>query len=277
VTGTPQWRPAAGWLRRRLVEFASDAGTTLAGDRGAVPPRRLRSRVGAPGVTEYLEGGRAAALELEAALAPQHLGDFASVLDFGCGPGRVLSHVRALVPDARRLVGVDVDPEAIAWAQAHSRRLTFAPSNARPPLPFGDAEFSLVYSISVLSHLDEAAQDAWLAELARVLVPGGVALLSIHGVSAHEAFRSGAVQTAWCDPRVFAASGPLGAGEIRAVPYRRSRWSRGDLPGVGEGYGLAFHGERYIREHWSRFLDVSAILPRAISGWQDLVVAHRPG
>ncbi len=278
MTGAPQLRPAAGWLARRLLEFASDAGAALGPPRGAVPPRRLRARVGAPRARDYVQGGRAAALELEAALAPRSLGEFASVLDFGCGPGRVLTHVAELSGgSARRLVGVDVDGEAIAWAQGHGAQAVFRRSSADPPLPFAAGGFALIYSISVLSHLDESAQDAWLAELARLLASGGTALLSTHGSSAYEAFRTGAVATAWCDPRAFAAHGPLGPDEIFAVPYRASRWNRGDLPGVGDGYGLSFHGIDYIRGHWGRFLEVEAIRPRAVSDWQDLVVARPRG
>jgi SAM-dependent methyltransferase len=270
-------KPAAGWLRRRLVASASDAGAALRGGRAdSLPPRRLRARVGAPGAEDYVAGGRVAAEVLADALAPHALGEFASVLDFGCGPGRVLPHLARLHPSPERLVGVDVDPQAIAWASTHLGGMAFELSDARPPLPFGDREFALVYSISVFSHLDEADQDAWLSELARVLRPGGVALLSTHGPSAYEAFRSGAVRTAWCDPGVFSAHGPLAPGEILAVPYRRNRWSAGDLPGVGEGYGLTFHGSDYLREHWStRGLEVDRILPRAISGWQDLIVMTR--
>jgi SAM-dependent methyltransferase len=285
-------RPAAGWLARRLMERGSDAVTAIAGDRSAVPPRRLRARVGAPGVTDYIEGGRAAALALDAALAPRSFGGFSAVLDFGCGPGRVIDHVADLsdrapqplgveVPGPSggppRLVGVDVDAESIAWANAHARGAAFEATSARPPLPFADREFELIYSISVLSHLDPVAQDTWLAELVRILIPGGVALLSTHGPSAYAAFASGEVRTAWCDPQAFRAHESLRSDDILSVPYRQSRWSRGDLPGVEEGYGLTFHGPGYIRAHWSRFLDVEAILPRAISGWQDLVLASRPG
>jgi SAM-dependent methyltransferase len=299
VTGPPQLRPAVGWLTRRLTELASDTGVALGAERrrlgadgASVPPRRLRARVGAPAVAEYVAGGRRTLAELEAALAPRVLSDFGSVLDFGCGPGRVLAHLPPSAdvpprpgedptapsgPSSRRSVGVDVDAAAVAWARSHLAASGFESSRSRPPLPFADASFELVYSISVFSHLDESAQDAWLAELARILVPAGTALLSTHGPAAFAAFRTGAVSTAWCDPAVLRRPSPLAAGEILAVPYRQNRWSRGDLPGVGSGYGLTFHGPEYIAEHWGRFLDIEAVLPRAVSDWQDLVVARAPG
>ena len=284
MTGPSQLRPAAGWLARRLTERAADAADALTGRLGGprrhpeLPPRRLRARVGAPGAQAYLASGARAVSELERALGPDGFAGFATVLDFGCGPGRVLTHLAQRDLDRpRRLLGVDVDAEAIAWAQAHLPGTGFTRSNALPPLDLADGACALVYSISVFSHLDESAQDAWLAELARILAPGGTALLSTHGPDAFAAFRSRTVRTAWCDPRAFTAHGPLAADAMVAVPYRQSRWSRGDLPGVGAGYGLAFHGPDYIRARWGAFLEVEAILPQAISGWQDLVVARGPG
>jgi SAM-dependent methyltransferase len=229
--------------------------------------------VGAPTVEAFLTGGQAAAEGLAGAAAPAGLEHLASVLDFGCGCGRVLSHLAELAP-AARLTGVDVDAEAIAWARRELAGIDFGVSGRRPPLPFADGDFELVYSISVFSHLSVADQDAWLGELARVLAPGGLALLSTHGVSAYEAFRSGAVRTTWCEPGAF-DHGPLPVGGFITIPYRSSRWSAGDLPGVGAGYGLSFHTAGYLREHWGRFLEVEAILPQAISGWQDLVVARK--
>jgi SAM-dependent methyltransferase len=264
-------RLAAGWLARRGRELAD-----LQPGRHApepVPPRRLRARTGAPGRAEFAAGGRTAAAEL-AALLPDGFAAFASILDFGCGSARVLPHVAALAPEAR-CAGCDVDIAAIAWASAHHPELTFAHSGYESPLPFPDASFALVYSISVLSHLREDLQDRWLAELARVLVPGGVTLLSTHGPHAFEQFRTGAVRTNWCERSAF-ARGPLATGETMFVPYTRSFWNRGELPGVGAGYGLAFHGEGYIRERWSRWLTVERIAPSALTGWQDLVRCRRP-
>ena len=259
-------RLAAGWLARRGRELAD-----LGNDR-TIPPRRLRARTGAPGRREFAAGGQRAAGELEA-LLPAGFAAYPRILDFGCGSARVLPHVAALAP-ASAGTGVDIDATAIAWASAHHSALTFARSGYEPPLPFPDAAFELVYSISVLSHLDEALQDRWLAELARVLAPGGTALLSTHGAHAFERFRTGAVRTNWSDRSCF-ARGPLATGEIVFVPYIRSIWNRGELPGVGTGYGLAFHGEAYIRERWSRHFEVQAIAPHALTGWQDLVRLQR--
>jgi SAM-dependent methyltransferase len=239
-----------------------------------LPPRRLRARAGAPGAREFLDGGRLAAEALAAPLGDS-LSGLRSVLDFGCGAGRVLPHVSALIPGAA-CVGCDVDPTAIAWNSRHLPRWSWRLCGPEPPLPFETGAFDLVYSISVFSHLDEPLQDRWLADVARVLRPGAVALLSVHGPHAFEQFRSGRARTSWCDSRAF-DRGALAAGEFVFVPYRRSIWNAGELPGIRDGYGLAFHGIDYPARRWPPRLEVQRVLPRAMTGWQDLVVCRRSG
>jgi len=267
-----------GWALRRARELADPIALRRSGTP-PVPPRRLRARTGAPGVTEFVAGGAAAAGELldgglaAAGVSTEALG---SVLDLGCGSGRVLPQIASRLGSRVRCVGCDVDAAAIAWDRRHWPALEWERTGFEPPLPFAAASFSLVYSISVFSHLDERLSDAWAAEVSRLLAPGGVALLSVHGSYAFEQFRTGAVSTAWCRRGGFERA-PLGAAEFLFVPYRRSVWNEGELPGVGGEYGLAFHGASYVRSRWSAMFDVAAMLERAITGWQDLVVCRRRG
>ena len=99
------------------------------------------------------------------------------VLDLGCGTGYGTA---SLVGVASDVVGVDVSGEAIEIATeafgtsgAEFRRVADPSRNA---LPFGDASFDAVLSFQVIEHLDRPG--AYLAEAARVLVPGGVLLLA---------------------------------------------------------------------------------------------------
>ena len=181
----------------------------------------------------------------------------------------------ALARDAR-VSGCDVDALAVGWAAEHRPGAAWTVSSFEPPLPFASDAFDLIYSISVFSHLGRGLQDRWLAEIARVLAPGGTALLSVHGPSAFDAFRSGRVRTSWCAPDVFRRE-PLRPDDFVFAPYVRSPWTNGDLPGVGREYGLAFHGHGFIRETWGRHLEVTAIAERALTSWQDVVVAVRSG
>ena len=258
-------RSAGAWALRRVQELADPL---LRGD-GTVPPRRLRVRAGAPGAHQFIEGGRLAAAELAAGIPMSEVTD---LLDFGCGAGRVLPHMVALAPNAR-CTGCDVDDEAIAWAQEHLPRCRWVRTESAPPLAFADGRFDLVYSISVFSHLDEDLQDRWLAELARILRPGSVALLTVHGPHAFEEFREGRVRSSWCRAGAFARDS-LAADEFVFEPYVRTIWNRGRLRGVGSQYGLAFHGLDYLRARWEPFFDVTEVRERAVSDWQDLVVCR---
>lgn len=271
---------AAGWALRRIGELLDQTplapGPKLPPEQSdPLPPRRLRARAGAGGRWEYFEGGRQAAAELAAGLgaAQRSPSELRAVLDFGCGVGRVLPHFAALAPRSA-CAGCDVDQSAVAWASTHRPGIDWALSSFAPPLPYQSDRFDLVYSISVFSHLGSELQAQWLRELARVLAPGGVALLSVHGPHAFDAFRAGTARTAWCPREVFVRE-PLRASDFVFVPYLRSVWNAGELPSVGREYGLAFHGPEYIRSAWGRELRVVDVLARALTGWQDLVVCMK--
>ena len=96
------------------------------------------------------------------------------VLDCACGEGY---GSRLLADRARSVVGVDVDPEAIAHARRRyaADALEFVEADALD-LPFDDDRFDVVVSFETLEHL--AGHDELLAGFRRVLRPDGVLLLS---------------------------------------------------------------------------------------------------
>src|SRR5206468_7204796 len=138
-----------------------------------------RARAGAPEARAFIAGGRQSAAEL-AAIVRDVGGDpgrLRSILEFGCGAGRVLPHFAQLAPEAA-CVGCDVDEAAILWAARNQPHLGWSLSSFHPPLPYAADSFDLVYSVSVFRHLDRGLAVLWLDELRRVLAPGGLALLA---------------------------------------------------------------------------------------------------
>ena len=96
------------------------------------------------------------------ALAEPALGP-GRVLDLGCGVGHSF---HLLAP--RETVGVDVDPEALA---GQARETVVADMRA---LPFPDGSFESVLAVHSIEHVPDP--ERVLAESARVLEPGGVAV-----------------------------------------------------------------------------------------------------
>jgi SAM-dependent methyltransferase len=92
------------------------------------------------------------------------------VLDCGCGYGRTTAEVAALGWHA-----VGVDPSAGMLARARREHPGLVLVRAAPgPLPFQDASFDAATLFAVLTCIPEdAAQRALVAELRRVLRPGG--------------------------------------------------------------------------------------------------------
>lgn len=91
-----------------------------------------------------------------------------SVLDIGCGTGLLLKRLAALHPAT--YVGVDAAPShpTSGW--------TYRSADFTQGLPAADGEFDLVVAGEVIEHVPDP--DALLAEIRRVLAPGGTLVIS---------------------------------------------------------------------------------------------------
>jgi SAM-dependent methyltransferase len=112
------------------------------------------------------------------------LGPDSRVLDVACGAG---GPSLALVERTGcQITGVDIEPTAIAHANAEARargladRSTFAVVDCSGRLPFEDGAFDAVLCIDAISHLPD--RFGTLLEWARLLVRGGRLLFTDSGV-----------------------------------------------------------------------------------------------
>jgi methionine biosynthesis protein MetW len=101
----------------------------------------------------------------------------ADCLDVGCGDGQ--SAGVYLSSHARSYVGVDVSPEVVE--QARSLGLDARTIEDAADLPFDDDSFDFLVCFEVFEHLFSTEQAA--AEIARVLRPGGVAMIQVPNVA----------------------------------------------------------------------------------------------
>jgi SAM-dependent methyltransferase len=97
-----------------------------------------------------------------------------AVLDAGCGVGYGTAHLAEM---AASVVGVDRDEGAIAYARERYARpnVEFRVGDLLD-LEVADDSFDVVCSFETIEHLEDV--DAFLAEIVRVLRPGGVFLVS---------------------------------------------------------------------------------------------------
>jgi len=106
------------------------------------------------------------------------VGDVAGkdVLDVGCGSG---IHAAALSASGARVIGVDLSAGLLELARERlGDGISFHRADLALPLPFDDESFDVVLASLVLHYLRD--WEAPLAELHRVLRPGGRLVASTH-------------------------------------------------------------------------------------------------
>jgi SAM-dependent methyltransferase len=153
------------------------------------PPRRLLTgdysdfhRLGAEFLDLFVRLG---------GLRPEH-----RVLDIGCGPGRMAVPLTSYLAPRGAYAGFDVVGEEVRWCQraitprfpaftfervdVHNARYNPAGTVRAHEFrfPYEDAAFDFAFATSVFTHMLPADVEHYLDELARVLRPGGTALLT---------------------------------------------------------------------------------------------------
>lgn len=193
--------------------------------------------------------------------------DYESILDFGCGCGRMLTWLEPLTRLGPKLHGIDTDPDAIAWVRENLPFATVEVNEPLPPTTYTDAQFDLVYNHSVFSHLDEARQDAWLLELRRITRVGGHLLLSVHGEHAFAQYENALINggsDATAARETYSGHGLLF--------MQDEGWQSKGFPAW---YGGTYHTTQYVFSHWTRWFRIKAYLPQGALNFQDIVVLER--
>jgi SAM-dependent methyltransferase len=176
----------------------------------------------------------------------------ARIYEWGCGPARIIRHLPELAAGFRvEFHASDYNADSIAWCRAHLPGIIFFENGLAPPLSAADGMFDVVYCRSVFTHLSAEMHERWITELRRVTRPGGIVMLTTHGL----AYRP------------------------RLTQHERPRYDAGELVvrtlgAEGRKLFAAFHPPEYIRRDLLNGLEILEYLPSDRT--QDIWITRRP-
>lgn len=191
------------------------------------------------------------------------------VLDFGGATGRFARQIVLADPHARVTI-TDLNVNHIEWVERY-----FGPSvrgvkvSPYPYFPLADNSVTLCVGFSVFTHID-AYETGWLAEIHRVLAPGGYALLTIHS---EETWRVLPAQPALLKRlqehpefvEVYRPGQPMPAG--RAVFTSN--------PNSIEHNCNVFMDTQYVEQRWSRWFEIVDLAHRAHHDFQAAAILRK--
>ena len=226
----------------------------------AIPPAELRFRVhGDLSQKAFLNVGRQVARNIRN--STERVGGdwstFKDILDFGCGSARVIRYF--LAEDAgKNFTGTDINRELVDWCKANINGVNWKLTAAIPPTELEDNSFDFIYGISVFTHLDRELQSLWLKELDRIIRPGGVILLTVHGAAyaRHINLR---------EPN----SGQLREKGFLYLSGVTGKWK---LDGLPDFYQTAIQTTDQVQQDWGEYFDVLGHFEGGINKLQDAVV-----
>lgn len=199
------------------------------------------------------------------------------LLDFGCGWGRYLRFFWRDI-DAENLFGCDVDPNILSECVGNNVPGAFETISPMGKLPYPDAFFDNVIAYSVFTHLPEDVHEHWMREIARVMKPGGVFLLTLEPrrfLQFISDLVGKPIESGW--HRVLAKYGE-GAGDLMAQfdagKFIYMPTGGGDFR-AADVYGEAVVPLQYIREKWRDLFEIHKYIDDPEQFWQAVLVARK--
>ncbi|NET41779.1 methyltransferase [Okeania sp. SIO2B3] len=192
---------------------------------------------------------------------------FENILDFGCGVGRYLMAFKPELLPNQKLFGCDVFPECAEWCEENIKFATVKHNNIKPPLPFENNQFDLVNAVSVFTHLRLDLQHLWAWDIYRVLRPGGILFMTLHGPQffpiVYDIFRTGNTHQAEM----------YSIGEEGLFLYLDHQ---GETDGQGQHTVAALHTPAAYQEIFSMFKHIKRFPQSTMANGQDLYILQKP-
>ncbi len=214
-------------------------------------------------LAHYHSVGRSGLRCLATSLQLLGTSEISSLLDFGCGYGRVLRYLHAAFP-AARLGASDVDREAVDFCARTFGAVPFYGASNPNRIDTGE-RFDVVWCGSVLTHVDAPAWDALLRLFAKVLTPGGTVVFTTLGPNIAGLFRAGRID--YGVPTAGLLEG-FDLEEFAFEPYR----------GMSD-YGIAVAGLPWVRRLVRSIpsLELRAYLDARWDDAQDIYACRKEG
>jgi ubiquinone/menaquinone biosynthesis C-methylase UbiE len=171
-------------LRYRLGKFKNKkANHKFINDNLGVllPPDYLMYESFQINYSKYYFGGKETAKWILGLLGKHKNLTEKKILDWGCGPGRLIRHMPDISNNQSDFYGTDYNEGSIQWCKNTIKNVNFNHNNLEAKLPYEDKKFDAIYGISIFTHLSKEMHFNWLKELKRVLKPEGILLITTQG------------------------------------------------------------------------------------------------
>jgi CBS domain-containing protein/SAM-dependent methyltransferase len=199
----------------------------------------------------YLLAGVSALECIRAAMAETGIADIGSILDLGCGHGRVLRVLKAGFPGAS-LTACDIDRDGVDFCVG---AFGAAPvySAVDPDRVEIQSRFDLIWSGSLFTHLDAERWRGFLSLSGKCLAPGGLFVFTAQGRR---------------DPIQLRKLGvPKERAEVMLDDYERTGFTYAETPPATECWGIALASRSWIEARISKQQELRMVSFRD-SSWQ---------
>ena len=217
------------------------------------------------------------------AYAGRPLAPHRTMLDFGCGWGRMLRLFMKDIEPAN-LFGADSTSRFLMEARRCNPSVNFLSCQLTPPMILAPESLDYVISWSVFSHLDEFLSLRWIEEFFRLLKPGGLLLITTQsrrfiGFCAEQRVRRASgirLEHPWYEAC---------ADSFVDEPLENSRYEAGHFlhaastqpPHPQSHYGEAVIPRGYVVKKWGHLFRLIDFLDNPVRLPQVLLVLQKPG
>ena len=267
---------------KRILEWIQTVGVcedeSLRRFTPPLPPLELRQITAAPNLPEFLWTGLVdmdRIMTLYEKVANNANEESTTILDFGCGCGRMVRFLNNY-STSHAIHACEVNPDHVDWCRDNLNNIHVSKCDTLPPLPYQDQMFNLIYGLSIFTHLSENHATQWLSEMKRVLKPGGILIVTIHGLTALNTIKNSILHQQIFNLGSDVVTRTIGNFQEEPFVFFKYNQNTIDIAKAGSEYGNTFIHPDYIYKNWAKEdIKVLEVIPGGLRNWQDIVILQR--